>query len=87
MSATRRRQAKEAARFERCPTKIHYSTWQEAEEAAIVTINDLHAGVLKQTNHAGVLMAYRCDVCQAWHIGHFTSHVVRSAPSRDWGIG
>lgn len=97
MTATQRALAKATGAFERCPTKLRYTSWTEAEEAALSAIEDQHIGKLKRLGKAGVLMAYLCHGCEGWHIGHFTSHVVRSAWTlagavsvtrlpRDWGI-
>jgi hypothetical protein len=85
-------------REHRCSTKRVYSSWLDAEQAAVATIDDIQTGLLPSLNKHGSLMAYRCDYCGQFHIGHFTSHAVRSAWSQrgavfvtvspvDWGLG
>lgn len=67
----------EHVRRNRCPDKRQYQNWDEAEEAALILIEDLRDGKLRMQKGTGVY-AYKCDYCDGWHIGH----TVR--PSNPW---
>ena len=58
-----------AFRARRCAQKTSYGSWAEAEEGALLLMEDLRDGKLPLKKEGNV-MAYRCDVCGRWKIGH-----------------
>ncbi len=70
--------AKRADPAVRCPEKAVYDTWEAAEAAALLLMDDIRDGkphLLKRGN----VTAYRCRICQRWHIGHVSKP---KSPSR-----
>ena len=76
---------------QRCAGKRVYYSWKEAERAALCLIDDLRAGKLPRTSKGYNILAYDCDYCPYWHIGHSTSHQVRRAVAptgkEEWAFG
>ncbi len=64
-----------ATRAERCPTKRVYQSWDEAEKAAQLLIEDTWLGKMA-IQKSGYILAYRCSECGLWHVGHqYRPHV------------
>lgn len=60
---------KSAPRELRCPTKAVYASWDDAERAALLLIEDTQRGTVRIVK-GGNVVAYCCSVCGRWHIGH-----------------
>lgn len=61
-----------------CVRKVRYETWSNAESACLQLIDDVQAGKARRYK-GGYLMAYLCDYCAGYHIGHAGSYITRRA--------
>ena len=61
---TWKRERREAFRLLRCASKQAYATWADAEAALEALLRD-------KPEDSGLLrLAYRCDYCGRWKLGH-----------------
>ena len=65
-----------------CWSKIAYETWEEAELAALRTMDDSR---IRRS-----LMAYHCTFCELWHVGGDAPRIrnrVLTATRHGWSFG